>query len=85
MIAGAGRSIGKRRSPIERTEAVERLAERVDHAAEPALADRDVHHPAFAHRLVAGSQKQRVVAEQHDADLVGVDIERDARHAAGEP
>ncbi len=61
---------------------VERIAERVDHAAEPAVAYRDVHHAPDPRGLVTGSQVC-MVAKQHHADLVFVDVERDPRDIAG--
>src|SRR5439155_24803038 len=60
--------------------AVERIAERVDHAAEQALADRHVHDRAGALDDLA-LLDLAVVAEDHDADIVGLEIERHAAPA----
>src|SRR5712671_1579801 len=64
---------------LNRALAVDRIAERIDHAAEQALADRGIDDGAGAldglafHDLAVG-------AEDHDADVVGLQVER---HAAG--
>src|SRR5712664_4182544 len=64
---------------LDRALAVDRIAERIDHAAEQTLADRSVDDGAGAldgltfHDLAVG-------AEDHDADVVGLKVER---HAAG--
>src|SRR5258708_760857 len=64
---------------LDRAFAVDRIAERIDHAAEQALAHRSVDDGAGAldgltfHDLAVG-------AEDHDADVVGLEVER---HAAG--
>src|SRR5258705_972254 len=64
---------------LDRALAVDRIAERIDHAAEQALAHRSVDDGAGAldgltfHDLAVG-------AEDHDADVVGLEVER---HAAG--
>src|SRR4051794_2757421 len=64
---------------LDRALAVDRIAERIDHAAEQALADRRVDDGAGAlHRLAF--LDLAVGAEDHDADIVGLEIER---HAAG--
>ena len=68
---------------VDRGQAVERPAERVDDAPQQARADGDVHHAALAPDLGAGMQ-QGVVAEQHDADLGLVDVEGQAQQAARE-
>src|SRR5262249_24072593 len=59
---------------------VDGIAERVDHAAEQALADRHVHDGA---RALDGLPflDLAVLAEDHDADIVGLEIERHAAHA----
>jgi hypothetical protein len=62
--------------------AIEWPAERIDDAAQQALAHGHVHDPARALDFIAGVQ-MRVFAEQHHADLVLVHVERDAEHAAG--
>ena len=67
---------------VQGAAAVERPAERVDDAAQQGIAHRHVHHAAFAFDLVARVQV-RMVAEQHDVDLVFVDVEGDAAQAAG--
>src|SRR5712675_1459302 len=64
---------------LDRALAVDRIAERIDHAAEQALANRGIDDGAGAldgltfHDLAVG-------AEDHDADVVGLKVER---HAAG--
>ena len=61
---------------------IERPAQRVDDTAQQPFAHGHIHDPARALDLIARLQVP-VVAEQHDADFVLVDIERDAEHAAG--
>src|SRR5215213_3836468 len=64
----------------DRTLAVDGVAERVDDAAEQALADRHVHDGARAlHGLAFGDLA--VGAEHHDADIVGLEVEGHALHA----
>ena len=65
---------------LDRTLAVDRIAERVDHAAEQALADRHVHDRARALDGLAFLDLA-VVAEDHDADVVDFEVERHAAHA----
>ena len=65
---------------LDRALAVDRIAERIDHAAEQALADRHVHDRARALDGLAFLDLA-VVAEDHDADVVGFEIERHAAHA----
>ena len=61
---------------LDRAEAVERLTQRVDHAAEQRLADRNAHDLAGApHRLALLDQLP--LAEQRDADVVLLEVERD--------
>ena len=64
---------------LDRPLAVERIAERVDHAAEQPLAHRHVHDRLGALDRVAFLDVT-VVAENHDADIVGLEVQR---HAAG--
>src|SRR5262249_50027478 len=60
---------------FDRTPAVDRVAERVDHAAEQALADRNVDDGARAfYRLPF--LNLAVLAEDHDADVVDLEVER---------
>src|SRR3981081_3974217 len=65
---------------LDRALAVDRIAERVDHPAEQALADRHVHDRAGALDGLAFLDLA-VVAEDHDADIVGLEIERHPAHA----
>src|SRR5450631_2211633 len=64
---------------FDRALAVDRVAERVDHAAEQPLADRCVHDGAGALDGLAFLDLA-VGAENHDADIVGFEVQR---HAAG--
>src|ERR1019366_4638172 len=64
----------------DRALAVDRIAERVDHAAEQSLADRHVHDRAGALDRLAFLDLA-VVAENHDAHIVGLEIERHAARA----
>ena len=67
----------------DRALAVERLAERVDDASEQALADRHLQQPPGRADFVAFLQL-RVVAEDDDADLGLVEVQRQAGDAAAE-
>ena len=67
----------------DRALAVDRVAEAVDDAAEQALADRHVDDRAGALDDVAFLDLG-VRAEDHDADIVGLEVERHALHAVGE-
>ena len=67
----------------DRALAVDRIAEAVDHAAEQALADRHVDDGAGALDRVAFADGA-VLAEDHDADIVALEVERHALDAAGE-
>src|ERR1700741_3930764 len=62
---------------LDRPLAVDRIAERIDHAAEQALADRHVHDGAGALDGLA-LLDVALAAEDHDADVVGLEIERHA-------
>ena len=62
---------------------VDRLAERVDHPAEERVADRHRQHLAGALDLLALFDLLEV-AEDHRADAVLVEVQRDAEHPAGE-
>src|SRR5882762_2096141 len=64
---------------LDRALAVDRIAERIDHAAEQALADRRIDDGAGALDGLAFLDLA-VGAEDHDADIVGFQIQR---HAAG--
>ena len=66
----------------ERALAVDRLAQRVDDAAQQALAHRHVDDLAQAADLVALGDLG-VVAEDHDADVVALQVERHALDAGG--
>ena len=65
---------------LDRTEPVERVAERVDDPAEQAGSDRDAHDLAgAAHRLAL--LHVLPLAEERGADVVLLEVERDAGHA----
>ena len=63
--------------------AVDRLAERVDHAAEEGVADRHREHLAGALDLLALFDLLEVT-EDHRADAVLVEVQRHTEHATGE-
>ena len=63
--------------------AVERAAERVDDPAEQALAHRDVEQVVGALDRVA-LDDLLPVAEEHDADVVGLEVQRQAGDAVGQ-
>ena len=65
---------------VDGPEPVERAAERVDDAPQQRRADRHVHHAAGAQHLVASLQVP-VLAQQHHAEFMFVDVESDAGHA----
>ena len=65
---------------LDRAEAVERLAERVDDTAEQRLADGDAHDLAGAPDRLPFLD-QLPLAEQRDADVVLLEVERDPRDA----
>ena len=67
----------------DRALAVDRVAERVDHAAEQALADRDVHDGAGPLHGVA-FRDVAVIAEDNDAHVVVFEVQRHALETAGE-
>ena len=66
---------------LDRPLAVDRIAERVDDAAEQALADRHLDDGARALDGLAFLDLA-VGAEDHDADIVAFEVERHAAHAA---
>ena len=66
----------------DRALAVDRFAQRIDHAAEQALADRNVHDLAEAADFVAFGDLG-VGAEDHDADVVALEVQGHALHAGG--
>src|SRR5262245_45571181 len=67
---------------LDRPLAVDGIAERIDHAAEQRLADRDLDDSAGAPDGVAFADVA-VVAEDHDADIVHFEVERHAARAVG--
>ena len=79
MTPGALNSSG-RRSRLDRPLAVERVAERVDDAAEERLAHGHVHHRAGAADGLA-LLDVLPLAEEGDADVVLLEVERDADDA----
>ena len=81
MMPGAFTSTRALRVGLDRPLAVDRFAERVDDAAEQALADRHLDDGARALDGLAFLDLA-VGAEDHDADIVAFEIERHAFHAA---
>ena len=61
---------------------VQGLTERIDDASQQSIAHGDIGDPAGAQGLVARAQAP-VLPEQHDADLLLIHVERDAKNAAG--
>ena len=80
---GARRSISLNCFDGDRALAVDRLAERVDHAADHLLADRHRDDAAGALDRVAFLDLG-VLAEQHRADALLLEVQRDAEHAVRE-
>ena len=79
MMPGALTSTRLRSDGLDRALAVDRIAERIDHAAEQALAHRRIDDGAGALDGLAFLDLA-VGAEDHDADVVGFEVQR---HAAG--
>ncbi len=67
---------------VDRSLVVDGLAERIDHAANQGIADRHRHDLAGALDLLAFTQLG-VVAQQHRADLVFIQVHGQAGHAMG--
>ncbi len=65
---------------VNRALAVERVAERVDDPPEHRLADRDLEQALGALDRVA-LDDPLPLPEQHGADVVGLEVESEARHA----
>ena len=80
MMPGALTSTRARRVGIDRALAVDRIAERVDDAAEQFLADRHVDDGAGALDRLAFLDVA-VGAEDDDADIVGFEVQRHAADA----
>ena len=76
---GALNSAGRVSVGVDVALAVERVAERVDDAAEQLLADRDLEQAAGALDGVALLDLVPL-AEQHGADVVGLEVQREAGH-----
>ena len=72
---------GATRRGLDRATAVDRRAQRVDHATQVAVADGHRQHLAGALDALA-LLDQRTVAEEHDADLTDVEVQRQAQQAA---
>src|SRR5262249_3938842 len=70
-------------SRLDGSLAIDRVAERIDNTAEQSLADRHVHDGAGPLDSVA-LLDVAIIAEDHDADIVGLEVERHAADAAGE-
>lgn len=68
---------------VDRALAVDRVAERVDHAAEQFRADRDVHDGAGPLDGVAFLDVA-VGAEDNDTDVIGFEVQRHAANSARE-
>jgi hypothetical protein len=83
MMPGALTSTRHALGRLDRALAVDRVAEAVDDAAEQALADRHVDDRLGAADGVAFLDRG-VRAEDHDADIVGLEVERHALDAAVE-
>ena len=81
MMPGALTSTRARVSALIGPLAVDRIAERVDDAAEQPLADRNLDDGARALDGLA-LHDLAVAAEDHDADIVAFEVERHAAHAA---
>ena len=77
---GALNSTGRNCAGLDGALVVERLAERVDDAADQGLAHRHLQHPAGALDEVA-LLDERVLAEQHGADVVLFEVEHQAGDA----
>ena len=83
ITPGALNSAGRVSVVLIVTLAVERAAERVDQAAEQFLADRDLEQAAGALDGVALDDRLPV-AEEHDADVVLLEVQREAGDVVGE-
>ena len=79
---GARNSTGRGFGRVERSLAVERAAQRIEHATDDRIADWHRQQLAGGADFVAFLNLQ-VVAENDDADTVLFEVERQPRHAAG--
>ena len=69
--------------PLDRRAAVDRIAQRVDDAADHGIADRHRHHLAGALDGVA-LLDLLPLAEQHRGDVVLLEVQRQPGHAVGQ-
>ncbi len=68
---------------LERAFAVERPTQGIDHAPEQPVADRHIRDPSGARDFIARAQVL-IIAEQHHADFIRIDVEGNAEQSAGE-
>ena len=83
MMPGALISIRRCLGRLDRSLVVDRLAERIDHAAEQRLADRNLGDTAGALDFVALADRLRI-AEQRRADVVLFEVQHHAENPVRE-